>query len=341
MYSLASVKKIKELWYTGPTGVQLTLTVPTDLNQSLLKSANPNEYLVTPMSVSRDLAEAEVTTLKSGGDTIGFLIPGQALLSSNHQKNQNKLFGTYSLIAVLSALYKANEGDYSLFKTPTTNSSTDLFSPGYFYAVIWIKKLGMTKEDFYENYFVSLAKSGIYQTNEFKKSIQSTRTLSSYNTTLAIQPNKNWPDYISIITTQLSPYATDPYLRFFYLYQIIETLMAENYAANQALIRARFDLIPTPSITELKDFLAEFGAIVKEAPRINSALDPGCVDSIQSADAVLDRLGLNYTDWTFGAKIYKIRNTIFHDYKKIFHIPTEISKLEDYLMSFLLSKKLQ
>lgn len=340
MHSLRSVKRIKELWHTTATGQQLTVAVPEDLNQSLLKRVNLNEYIVSIMTAERELAESEVTTLSSKGDIVGFLIPGQAILSPNHPKNDNALFGTYSLIAALTVLDNAKNGDSMLSQHPATNSVLELFSPGFFYAVIWTKKLDIKPQEFHQRYFTSFARMGIYQTTEFKKNIKTTRTLASYDIKMPLNKNKDWPDYVSIIATKLSPYATDPYLRFFYLYQIVETLMAENYAEQQATIRIRFDKCPTPSITELKDFLKEFNSIVNEAPRINNSLEPGSVESIQSANSILEKLGVDYTGWAFGAKIYKIRNVIFHDYKKIFHIPLEVSTLEDHLMSYLLNNKL-
>ena len=340
MHPLKSIKKIKELWYNSPNGDQLTVPVPEELNQSLLKYADPNDYLVTTVVVGREIAEAEITTLKCKGDTVGFLIPGQAILSKNHPKNNDKFFGTYSLIAALVAFQRAKNHDFTLFENKTPASSRDIFSSGHFYAVVWIKRLNIKEPDFYQKYFVSLANSGIYKTNEFNKPIASSRTLDSYNTEISISTNKDWPAYISLIITQLSPYATDPFLRFFYLYQVIETLMAENYVERQDEIRNRFNKNPKPSITVLKDFLDEFKSIVNEAPRINSVLNPGCVDTNQSADDILGKLGIDHSELTFGAKIYKIRNTIFHEYKTILHMSHEITILEDRLLSYILSQKL-
>lgn len=332
------VTKVYEFCYTDEVGDTETIVVPEDLNQSLLRNAKFGEYTVTMMGVDRPVAESEVSTLKSEGRVVGFLIPCQALLSSNHPCNENKLFGTYSIIAAMRAFNCLNERNYP-FNPPLPLPNKDaLSSTGFFYCILW--RQAASQSNFIDDHFVSLSRIGVYPTPDLIHPTKNSRTLSNYATSINLTKNTAWPDYVSMIITKLSPFASDPYLKFFYLYQVIETLMAHEYANKQTAIRVRFDANPHPSISDLKDFLNDFKAIVNETPRINSALDPGDPGCTQSAEKILTSLGIDFTRLSFGEKVYKIRNTIFHDYKKIHHIPNLIAEFEDNLMNYLLEKKL-
>ena len=138
----------------------------------------------------------------------------------------------------------------------------------------------------------------------------------------------------------LSPSVENVFLRFFYLYQVIETLMARDYTDRFNKIRASFSAQNDISITQLKDFLKNFNAIVKEEPRIKNALQPACAASNLIAEKILGCLGEKFDDLDFGARVYRIRNIIFHDYQRIHHMEEDVGDFEDGLLSYLLDKKL-
>lgn len=335
------IKKVKELSFKRSDGEIIDLEIPQELNQSLLRSMISSEYVVTKMVVGREVRESEIVTLKSGG-VVGYLVPGQAILSKDHPMNGNPFFGTYSLIAAMKVCSDSFDNEYQLVGASgaTATSNFGVFEEGVFYAVIWLKKLGVSAKDFAKKYFVSLAKSGVFISVRSDQPIPSSRTQESYEREIRLVRNSDWPDYIRVIVTELSPYAADPFLRFFYMYQVVETLMAVNYKGKLEEIKARFVGQADISITQLKDYMKEFQGITKEDARIKMAMYPPCPDSELFLNALLAKLNESHSDMEFGERVYKIRNIMFHDYQRILSFGADISAIEDCLMNYILDKKL-
>lgn len=334
---------VKEFEFNRPDSHCINITVPKDLNQSLLKSAKLNEYGVYLVATGRDVLEYEICTLKHGNSTVGFLIPGQAILSQDHPNNSDPIFATYSLIAANTVCTDSKNNNYSLANPEYTSaiSKNEIFAQNVFYAVIWLQRLNISHTDFFQNYFVSLAKNGIFRSSYAKASNTSIKTLPSYNTSINLSKNKLWPNYIETICGTLSPYANDPFLRFFYTYQIIETLMTSDYSSRFLEIKSRFISHQDTSITHLKDFIEEFQKITKEKPRIKSTLQTECPTTNLICENILSNLREDFTKLDFAEKIYKIRNIIFHDFQRIKGMGSQISELEDNLSNYLLNSKLQ
>ena len=342
MYTPVRLKQVKELDFQRPDGKKIPLAIPSDLNQSLLRNAVFKDYLIFKMTVGREIAEAEICQVKRDGDVVGFLIPGQAVLSTECAKNSDRLFGTYSLMVALAICIEAQSNSYNLAnnKYAQAESKKDIFISGSFYAIIWIKPLGIPASAFLNNYFVSLAKNGIYPVSDDNMAIRSSRTFDSYNTSITIKKNRIWPAHIETILMRLAPFADNAFLRFFYLYQVIETLMTENYSNRLSIIRNRFDCAGDISITQLKGFVNDFQDIVKEEPRIKNALQPACTQTNLISEKILTALKEDFNELDFGQRIYKIRNIIFHDFQRIHHLSDDVLALEDNLSSYLLTEKL-
>ena len=335
-------KSLKELRFRRPDSELLTLDIPPDLNQTLLNKAIRDDYLVLNVAIGRPIAESEVCTLKSGSSTVGFLIPGTAILSPEQQLNSDPLFGTYSLIAAMEVCDRSFKGDYALSSHSTAGfeSASSVFYEDFFYLVVWLRKLEVTATNFHGEYFVSLARNGISPSSGDRRPLLSQRTLPSYGRVIQISKNTEWPSYVRTIISELEPYAADPFLRFFYLYQIIETLMSENFKSELTQIRASFEAQTEISITQLREYVEKFQRIYKEKARINNALQPMCPRSQASAQALLDALGEDHGDDTFGEMIYKVRNIVFHDYQRVHPHAALVAELEEDLLSYILEKKL-
>lgn len=337
MQSHYRLKRIKKLKHKDISGEITVLEIPKNLNQENISKIKFSDYSVSIVAVDRELAEAEITTLKLKNTTVGFLIPGQAILSPDSPMNENSYYGPYSLIAAIAACKNSFENNYDL-SSPTTNDGT--FFTDLFYAVVWIEKLEVSKESFFDLYFACLARSGVYFSPKKEKPLPNNRTLETYSSEIRLTKNKEQRSYVSLITGELSPFTPDPFLRFFYLYQVIESLMTEEYESKYLAIKTKLDSHGTPTITQLHDFLDEFRDISKEKTRILNALQPKCIDSEKSAEKILTELGEDFGKLDFPGKIYCLRNIIFHDFKRIHKLSNEIAELEENLMNYILNIKL-
>lgn len=336
------VISVKEFEFNRTDAQRIRIKVPQNLNQTLLRKVNLDEYRVYLLATSRGIKESEICELKNGKTTIGFLIPGQAILSDEQPKNVEPLFGTYSLIAANSVCQDSKIGQYTRANTNhrSANSKIDIFAFDLFYAVIWTKKLTINSSEFFRRYFVCFARNGLFHSVEAKKTIAS-NTLEKYGPELIVAKNKEWPDYIEKICTTLLPNANDPFLRFFYTYQIIEALMANDYSSRFSEIKLKFEAHQNTSITHLKDFIEEFQKITKEKPRIKNTLRPACPNTDLVCERILSTLNEDYGNLDFAERIYKIRNIIFHDFQRISSLKSDVSELERSLSDYLLENKLQ
>lgn len=338
----AIYKRVNEFYFKDLSGDISILPVPKNLNQDFLKRARPEEYLVIPFAAGRPVVESEVTSLTFRGSKIGFLIPGQALLSDYQGLNSDPFFGTYSLIAANKVCADSQRGEYTLSATsPSDGSTSGVFHQGVFYLVVWLAKIGITEDEFHKSFFVCLARNGVFPYSAARQPSRSPRTLHSYNCIIGLFQNDEWPDYIRTIVSELSPFASDPFLRFFYVYQVIETLMSINFKNQLAKVRETFDQELDLSITQLKEYVDKFQKIYKERTRINNALQPISAKCVQSAEAVLDALGEKDPDLTFADMVYKVRNIVFHDYQRVHPHASLVADLEEDLMTYILDEKLR
>lgn len=336
-------KLLRELRFENPDGSLIQMEIPQNLSQRLLRQIVRDDYLVMTVTTGRTIAESEVCTLKCGNNIVGFLIPGQAILSPDQPRNSDDMFAAYSLIAAMEICERSFRRDYALSTPQVANSGTPraIFQDGVFYLVAWTKKIGVNANEFADKYFVSLAQHGIISAIGRSHPLKTQRTLSSYNDEIRLTSNAAWPEYIRTIMFELQPFAADPFLRFFYLYQVIEALMSQNYKDALARIRLDFDAAQDLSITQLRDYVEKFQKVYKEKTRINQVLTPQCARSKASAEAILSALGEKEEgEPTFAELVYKIRNIIFHDYRRVHAYADLVACLEDDLAGYLLEKKL-
>lgn len=337
--------RVNEFDFVRPDSNIVTIEVPKNLNQQLLKTVKLDEYGVFLVATGREIAESEICKLtrNSASNIVGYLIPGAAIVSEENAENSDAFFGTYSLIAANAVSTQSKSGIYALANAEhkTALTKDGIFAQNIFYAVVWLKKLGVTKNEFFKKYFVSLASAGLFPSPNAIPSNKSEKTQIKYESPISLTPNQEWPEYIQSISTELAPYASDPFLRFFYTYQVIEALMSKDYSSKFNEIKSRFTSHQDTSITHLKDFIDEFQNITKEKPRIRSALQPACSQTNMLCEQLLGSLGEDYSRLDFAERIYRIRNIIFHDFQRVKSMGALVSDLEDKLSSYLLASKLR
>ena len=105
-------------------------------------------------------------------------------------------------------------------------------------------------------------------------------------------------------------------------------------------VRNRFVANANPSKVELREILEMFQDATREKARINRVLSPECPATLFSVSWVLSALGINEPDATFAERLYRVRNTLFHDYGVLHGHGQAISSICDGLYAYLVEKKI-
>ncbi len=332
---------VTKFFFVRPDGVREAVTVPFDLNKAAASKVRLKDYSVYLVSTGRELAESEIVEVKYKREIVGFLIPGQAILSAQNPRNHDRIYAAYSLIAASRVCSDSLNGEYSLSGYgPNAIGVPAPFISDKFYGIFWNSKLPEPIGPNAAKYFVSLARHGLYLSDRAALPRESIRTLEAFGKSLSIALNPEFPDYVRKIVTELHPYTDNPHLCFFYLYQLIEHLMARGYESSLATLKGDFDAQPSLSVTQLKDFLQQFKNIVSEVPRIRAVLLPVHGPSDSLAEALLSSLGESFAELNFADKVYRIRNIMFHDYRRVHDFGQQLEDFQDELMSYLLSNQL-
>ena len=91
---------------------------------------------------------------------------------------------------------------------------------------------------------------------------------------------------------------------------------------------------------ELREILEKFQDATREKARINKVLSPECPKTLVSLNALLTALKIHEPDATFAERMYRVRNTLFHDYGVLHGHGSEISSICDGLYEYLVEKKI-
>lgn len=328
---------LRELRFKQPNGMVISQEVPTNINQSLMSGVKCRNYKVVPVSATKPLPESAISTLKYRGERIGLMIPGQAILSNSQPKNNNPNFAAFSLIAACKVCSDSFRDVYDLASVErmTTNPNSIPFLEGDAYLIISKKDL-VEDSQFWEKYSASLFDNRVY-------AYRGSRAYCSVTDepppeSISIREASVVSDYAAMITRDLYPYAPEPILKFFYAYQIIEILIGVNFKDRSEEIRQKLNQAAPVSITTMKDIVKEFQDSYKELPRIKALLTPTCGETILALDSFFSAIGENNPGETFGEKVYKARNVLFHDFSKAHNRTEQITPLSDGLMRHLVSK---
>ncbi len=343
------ITKIKELHFHKADGQDnVIMPVPDSLSQKLVKKTNFNfnneEYLVCVVSANRGFRESEIIKIKNkDGQVSGFLIPGQALLSNECPENANPFYVAYSLYVTAKICQESHSDKYDLVRitAPISASIKDnIFFDDIAYLILWKSKFNVdTVNDLEEKYFLSFLNNALIINGKKETARHSLLKLDESidlnSKTIRVCEHKKLPKHIKIITTELIPFTENVFLKFFYIYQLIEYLMGVDFNEKYNAIKSELDAEANISVTNLKDYLNKFNGIVKELPKIKSVFNKECADTDRIADNILSGV-TNETFSCLGEKIYKIRNVIFHDYKSLHDKEKEVNQLCYFLMQYLL-----
>lgn len=337
------VTRIKNLTFKRADGVQLNKDVPLDLNQKSIIITDFDDYIIRIVGTSRSLVEKEFASfLDDDSKYFGCLISGSAILSDVNPNNRNPIFSAYSLIVAAHVCAASHIGNYSLasLSCQTAPVMDGVFVPDLFYAVFQKSKLKVPIRDFDNHYFPSLLASGLILTKDKIKPLPLLPSPQTYSGEIKLRQSRCHPDYFYQIFIGLLPYTGNPFLRFFYLYQIIEHLMSEGFQKKYAEVKTKLDSEINISVTTLRDFLKKLDSSTKEDARIRVVLQPACSITQICAENILDVLSIDRTDFCFADMVYKIRNVIFHDFERIHHLGAEVGIFSDNLLRYIVDEKL-
>jgi len=214
----------------------------------------------------------------------------------------------------------------------TTNPNSIPFLEGDAYLVVSRKDFPSFSV-FWNKYYASLFENRIYGPRGSRPHCDEDGETPPQSIT--IREAKISSEYAMAVLKDLYPYATDPILKFFYAYQILELLIGLKFKNTSEEIRAKLNIAAPVSIGTMKDIVNEFQEAAKELPRIRELLTPACGETDLLLDSFFEAIDEKLPGKTFGDKVYKARNVLFHEYSKA-HLHTgKITPLSDGLMRHL------
>lgn len=292
------------------------------------------------MATNRDIAESEDSAIEFNGETVGRLIPCQAILSNQNPNFTNKNHAAYNIIAAAIICKKSFDRDYSLLHQNFSNASTrsGILPDNLYYLIIWDKKIKLTTS-LEEDFSIFFCSKGLVFSPKKVKPSALAHYFDKENKKLKLE-STNLPKHIHLIVSELFPFTENAFLRFFYLYQVIEYLMSDSINQKIEDLRRDINSQTIPSITDIKEILNNFNDASKEKSRISTVLHPNCNDTCIAAEKLLDHISIDHSKMSFAEKVYRIRNTFFHDYRRLHDCSDEIKVLGDKLFLYLLGKKL-
>ncbi len=336
------IKKVKFFHFRRADGELVEIPVPENWNQSLVPKVVRDGYSIRVVIASKPPAEAAYSTVAQGkGHTGGYILPGAAILSRENPYRDDAAYVAYSLLVADAVCSASHRNDYTLGEKNCQSASSreQIFKQNAFYLITWNKHFN-SPATLDKDYALALCQHGLIVSNSDAHPTELYSEYAGDGATLRLKATPTLPDYIIEILGSLVPYCKNPYLRFFYLYQVVEYLMGIEFDARVTEVRGRFDATRNPSVVELREILEKFQDATREKSRINRALSPECPKTLISADALLAAVGALETDVSFAEKMYRVRNTLFHDYRQLHDKGEHVSVLCQDFFAYLVEQKL-
>lgn len=334
--------RAKAFEFFRPDGDRVELPVPADWNQSLVPLVKRNDYTVNVVISSKPPAEASYSMLVIGsGHTAGFIIPGAAILSPENPNASDAKYCAYNLLVadIVCRASRNNQYELASHTFQAAESRDNVFRQVAYYFITW-NKYFTSPSTICRDFALSLCNHGLVFSTSDEHPQHLYVDYEGDGTTLRLKPTATLPSYVVTILGSLVPYCTNPFLRFFYLYQVIEYMMGVEFDTKVADVRIRFAATANPSMVELREILEKFHDATREKTRINAALVPACPTTAISAENLLTALNALDPDTSFAERIYRVRNILFHDYKQLHERGEQIASLCRDLFAYLVSKKL-
>ncbi len=335
--------RAKNFEFLRPDGNCVELPVPADWNQQLVPLVNRDDYTVNVLISSKPPAEASYNSLAIGsGHTAGFIIPGAAILSPENPNASNATYCAYNLLVADIFCRASIDKQYLLASnsSPAAESRHNIFRQNSYYLITWNKYFN-SPNSICRDFALSLCHHGLVFSTSDNHPQHLYFDHEGDGTTLRVKSTAALPSYVITILGSLIPYCENPFLRFFYLYQVIEYMMGVEFDSKVADVRSRLAAIVNPSMVELREILEKFQDATREKTRINAALVPECPATAISAEKLLSALNALDPDTSFAERIYRVRNILFHDYKQLHEKGEQIGLLCAGLFAYLVSRKLR
>lgn len=336
------ITRAKAFQFRRPDGEYVELPVPPNWNQSLVPLVRRGEYAVHIVTGSKAPAEAAFGSVAIGdGHTAGYIIPGAAIISPENPNASNAAYCAYNLLVADAVCRASSRNVYELaaFDCQSAASRDQVFRQGVYYLITWNKYFS-SPSTLTKDFALALCSNGLVFSNSNEYPTHLYADFDGSGATLRLKATSALPSYVVTILGSLVPYCSNPFLRFFYLYQVIEYMMGLEFDAKVSSVRAQFVAIANPSMVELREILEKFQDATREKTRINTALVPPCPTTALSAEVLLAALNSLDPDTSFAERIYRVRNILFHDYKQLHERGEQISSLCRDLYAYLVGKRL-
>jgi hypothetical protein len=336
------ITRVKFLTFHRPDSELVDIQVPEHWNQQMVRKVVRSEYSVHVVVSDRAPTEAEFYKIAIGkGETCGFVIPGSAIISPENPNSGNAAYCAYNLLIADAVCRASLSGHYELTsdKRDVATSREGIFKQDVFYLITWDKHI-TSPSTFAGDFAISLCAHGFVFPSSEELPTELMSTPPTDGSTLKLRSTRSLPEYVITILGSLVPYCKNPFLRFFYLYQVVEHLMGEDFDTRVDEVRTRFLDNANPSKVELREILEKFQDATREKARINIVMSPECPTTLAAANALLMTLGLEEPKATFAERLYKVRNTLFHDYGLLHGQGNEISSICEGLYKYLVEKKI-
>lgn len=336
------ISRVKSFHFQRDDGNLVELPVPMHWNQDLVRCIRRTDYTVNVLIASKSPAEAAYGKVSiAGGPTAGYIIPGAAVLSPENPHNADANYCAYNLLIADAICRSAQNKKYELGSPncQVANSRDQIFRQNVYYLVTWNKYFnevsGVARE-----FALSLCHHGLIFSTADEHPSQLYLDYEGDGSTLRLKRTPALPGYVVKILSSLVPYCDNPFLRFFYLYQVIEYMMGVEFDSKISDVRQKFLENKRPSVVELREILEKFQDATREKSRIKVALVPTCPRTMLSVDALLQDLDALDMDASFAERIYLVRNILFHDYKQLHEREELISSVCHNLFSYLVGEKM-
>ena len=297
----------------------IDLLIPDNWNIDHYSSSMIGEYSVSFVVSNAPPAESALGTLAvDNGETAGFLIPGSAILSSDSPHCKNAFYCAAALIVAEVICQNSRQNDFTLAspESQTANSSSMVFRDNGFYLVLWNKKISPLHS--LDNAMrLALCSYGLIVPEDNRLPILLPTAFAGNNDKVKVKSGAVHPDYIVKVACSLIPYCDNPFLRFFYIYQLIEYLMGVEFDEMTKEIRGQLVSKADLSLVAIRELLGEYSQSAIEKTRINKVLHKACPSTELSLVALLDSVGMNDPRKAFAQQVYSVRNLLFHSFEQV------------------------
>lgn len=295
----------------------------------------------------RKFNEIDIKQIKIDDDDCGFLIPSFSLLSQDHDYSSKGNFQVFS-----DAIIKWHLSNLDTENLKSEVPLDSFFNENLGFIAIPNRNYSNSK-DKERKIFFELINAGIY--------VDILHKSPSFYTENPLFPNKNLPstkritfkttsnkaildEFICDIFNSIIFNETDHFLQFFYLYQVVETLiefvMSQEYSKVMTKIN---DLGGGVSTQQLKKLVETLNESVQERKRINKLCNEYTDtynDSFNIQQSLFDFIKQNLnSDFEvnndIGSCIYEIRNKSFHEFRTLRNA-TKLSSITPHVFDYIL-----